>query len=82
MNGLNTALGQSIRVVDYREHAVGAGADAQAVAYIELRVNESLTLFGVGRDANIVSASLKAVLSGLQRAKITITSTQGSGIAV
>ena len=81
VNGLNTAMGQSIRVIDYREHAVGAGADAQAVAYIELRVNESLNLFGVGRDANIVSASLKAVLSGLKRAKITIAAIQGSGVA-
>ena len=61
------ATGEAIRVLDYHEHAIGAGADAQAVAYLELRVGER-TLFGVGMDANIVSASLKAIVSGLQRA--------------
>jgi 2-isopropylmalate synthase len=58
-----------IRVLDYHEHAVGAGSGAQAVAYLELRVGER-TLFGVGADANIVSASLKAIVSGLQRAGV------------
>ncbi|MFI5446148.1 2-isopropylmalate synthase [Polaromonas sp. UC242_47] len=81
VKGLNEATGHSIRVLDYHEHAVGSGADAQAVAYLELRVNEHQTLFGVGRDANIVSASLKAVISGLQRAKITMSPRQISGTA-
>ena len=66
--GLNSATGQSVRVLDYHEHAIGAGASAQAVAYLELRVNGQ-TLFGVGMDSNIVSASLKAIVSGLQRAR-------------
>jgi 2-isopropylmalate synthase len=66
--GLGEALGESIRVLDYHEHAIGSGANAQAVAYLELRVGDR-TLFGVGRDANIVSASLKAIVSGLQRAQ-------------
>jgi 2-isopropylmalate synthase len=55
-----------VRVLDYHEHATGSGANAQAVAYLELRIDEQ-TLFGVGLDANIVSASLKAIVSGLQR---------------
>lgn len=66
------ALGQAcdtpIRVLDYHEHSIGAGANAQAVAYLELRVGER-TLFGVGIDSNIVSASLKAIVSGVQRAQ-------------
>jgi 2-isopropylmalate synthase len=70
VNGLNQTAGQAIRVLDYHEHAVGAGANARAVAYLELRVNDQ-TLFGVGMDANIVSASLKAIVSGLQRAQST-----------
>jgi 2-isopropylmalate synthase len=70
VEGLAAATGESIRVLDYHEHAIGAGADAQAVAYIELRVGER-TRFGVGMDANIVSASLKAIVSGLQRATAT-----------
>ncbi|MDB5897217.1 MAG: leuA, partial [Ramlibacter sp.] len=47
--------------------SIGSGADARAVAYLELRIGDK-TLFGVGMDANIVSASLKAIVSGLQRA--------------
>ncbi len=68
VQALNEATGQVIRVLDYHEHAVGSGANARAMAYLELRVNEE-TLFGVGMDANIVSASLKAIVSGLQRAQ-------------
>jgi len=69
VNGLNCHLGASpIRVLDYHEHSIGSGSDAQAVAYLELRIGDALTLFGVGIDANIVSASLKAITSGLQRA--------------
>jgi 2-isopropylmalate synthase len=67
VEGLSAACGESIRVLDYHEHAIGAGANAQAVAYLELRVGER-TLFGVGMDSNIVSASLKAIVSGVQRA--------------
>ena len=55
-------------MLDYHEHAIGSGANAQAVAYLELRIGER-TLFGVGMDSNIVSASLKAIVSGLQRAQ-------------
>ena len=65
--------GETIRVLDYHEHAVAAGADARAVAYLELRVGDR-TLFGVGSDANIVSASLKAIVSGLQRAGLATNS--------
>ena len=56
-------------MLDYHEHAIGAGANAQAVAYLELRVGDR-TLFGVGMDSNIVSASLKAIVSGVQRARL------------
>ncbi len=66
--GLTAATGQTVRVLDYHEHAIGSGAAAQAVAYLELRINGQ-TLFGVGMDGNIVSASLKAIVSGLQRAR-------------
>lgn len=66
VQGLNAATGQVIRVLDYHEHAIGSGAGAQAVAYLELRINDQ-TLFGVGIDGSIVSASLKAIMSGLHR---------------
>ena len=68
INGLNAQLASTVRVLDYHEHSIGSGADAKAVAYLELRVGDALTVFGVGIDANIVSASLKAIASGLRRA--------------
>ncbi|HEY2978265.1 MAG TPA: 2-isopropylmalate synthase [Burkholderiaceae bacterium] len=64
--GLAVRTGESIEVLDYHEHAIGSGAQARAAAYVELRIG-ARTLFGVGIDANIVSASMKAVLSALQR---------------
>ena len=67
VEGLSRVTGEAVRVLDYHEHAVGAGAHVQAVAYLELRVGQQ-TVFGVGRDANIVSASLKAIVSGYRRA--------------
>ncbi len=68
VNGLAAQTQQSIRVLDYHEHAIGSGADARAVAYLELRVGEQ-TRFGVGIDTNIVRASLKAIASGFARSE-------------
>ena len=68
VQGVAAATGENVRVLDYHEHAIGSGANAQAMAYLELRIGER-TLFGVGRDSNIVSASLKAIVSGIQRAQ-------------
>jgi 2-isopropylmalate synthase len=59
----------SIEVLDYREHALGAGADARAAAYIEARTDDGRTLFGVGIDPSIVEASLRAVTSAASRAR-------------
>ncbi|NEX61685.1 2-isopropylmalate synthase [Noviherbaspirillum galbum] len=61
------ALGMDIRLMDYHEHAIGGGSDARAACYVELRVNGGATLFGVGIDENIVTASFKAVLSAVNR---------------
>jgi 2-isopropylmalate synthase len=67
VDGLQLATGVALEVLDYHEHAIGSGAQARAAAYLELRIGDSRTLFGVGIDANIVTASMKAVLSGLMR---------------
>jgi 2-isopropylmalate synthase len=61
------AEGLDVRVLDYHEHAMSAGGDARAAAYLECAVG-SQVLWGVGIDANIVSASLKAVISAVNRA--------------
>jgi 2-isopropylmalate synthase len=57
-----------LTVVDYREHAIGAGADAQATAYVQIRDAGDATLYGVGIDGNIITASLRAVASAATRA--------------
>ena len=67
-DALNRHCGLDVRVVDYHEHAIGAGADAQAVSYVEIRMDDRVSLFGVGMDSNIVTASLNAVVSAVNRA--------------
>ena len=67
---LNPHLSRPLRVLGYHEHAIGSGADARAVAYLELRIGDAQTLFGVGIDVNIVSASLQAIVSGLGRGTV------------
>ncbi len=57
-----------VRVLDYHEHALSSGGDAIAAAYVECAVGDQI-LWGVGLDANIVTASLKAVISAVNRAE-------------
>jgi 2-isopropylmalate synthase len=64
VQGLRKAFGIELDVVDYSEHAVSAGADAQAVAYVET-IGGDGTRWGVGMHASIVTASLRAVVSAL-----------------
>jgi 2-isopropylmalate synthase len=61
------SLGIAVRVLDYTEHALSAGSDAQAAAYVECDVGGQ-TRWGVGIDTNTVTASLRAVLSAVNRA--------------
>ncbi|WIM96280.1 2-isopropylmalate synthase [Actinoplanes oblitus] len=61
-------LGIKARVLDYQEHALTSGGDAQAAAYVEVEVGDR-AFWGVGIDANIVSASIKAVTSAINRAR-------------
>jgi 2-isopropylmalate synthase len=65
--GLRAGLGVELSVRDYHEHATTTGANAAAVAYVELEV-AGTAVFGVARDANIVTASLRAIVNGLNRA--------------
>jgi 2-isopropylmalate synthase len=68
VDAIRKESGLAFDVADYREHAMGMGANASAVAYVELKLGDGASLFGVGIDRNIVVASLKAVLSGVNRA--------------
>ncbi len=58
--------GVRVRVLDYQEHAMSAGGDAQAAAFLECQVGDKI-LWGVGIDPSIVTASLKAIISAVNR---------------
>ncbi|GAB3259610.1 2-isopropylmalate synthase [Nocardioides dilutus] len=68
INGLEHNF--DVRVLDYAEHALSSGGDALAAAYVECLVHDTV-YWGVGIDANIVTASLKAVISAVNRASGT-----------
>jgi 2-isopropylmalate synthase len=65
-----SSIGIKARVLDYTEHALSAGSDAQAAAYVECDI-DGQTLWGVGIDANTVTASMRAVLSAVNRSRRT-----------
>ena len=68
VDALKRECGVALTVLDYHEDAVSAGADAQAAAYVQIRTsNGAGTLYGVGMDSDIVTASLKAVASAATR---------------
>ena len=66
---LADTTGPALDVIDYNEHAIGHGADAQAAAYVECRTADGRTIFGVGIDADVATASVRAVLSAANRAR-------------
>jgi len=59
---------EDVKVVSYHEHALGTGAGAEAVAYVEVQRGDEPTVFGVARHKNITKASLSAVVSAINRA--------------
>jgi len=60
---LRDACGIELDVVDYNEHAIGHGSDVAAAAYLECTTGDGRTVFGVGTDTDIATASVRAVLS-------------------
>jgi 2-isopropylmalate synthase len=60
-------LGESFRIQDYHEQAIGHGADARAMAYVPLEVPGGEIVFGVGTDTNIDQAAVRAIVAGLNR---------------
>ncbi len=63
VNAISPALGTGLDIVDYNEHALGHGSDAQAASYVEVRTDDGRTLFGVGIDSDVGRANVKALLS-------------------
>jgi 2-isopropylmalate synthase len=68
VHALNEELGLQVSVRDYQEHALGAGAGAQAAAYVEVDAGDEVS-WGVGIHQSIVTASLRAVVSAVNRAE-------------
>ena len=68
LEALVAALPQSIEIMDYHEHAISAGTNAQAAAYIEVRLNGGRPLHGIGIDENLTTATFRALFSALNRA--------------
>lgn len=66
VDALRCGCGLDVEVNDYHEHSVGKGADARAVAYVQVGLGQN-TGYGVGRDENIVTASVVAVLNAVSR---------------
>jgi len=67
VNGLRHDLGAELDVLDYAEHAMGQGSEATAVAYVETVGADQVVRWGVGTDPNIITASMRAVLSAYER---------------
>ncbi len=72
--------GLTVRILDYNEHALGSGADAQAAAYLEVSVDDQI-YWGVGIDPNIVTASLRAVVSAVNRASRDLAAAPAPAVA-
>ena len=70
-HALSQQIGKEVSVVDYHEHAIGEGSDVAAICYVELKVEQGKPVFGVGKDSNIISAAIKALLNGVNRHEST-----------
>lgn len=66
-DGFQKEFGIPVRIVDYEEHAIGNGANAPAICFVEVQVSNAHPVFGVGMHNNIVSASLSAIMSAVNR---------------
>jgi 2-isopropylmalate synthase len=71
VHALRQNLGIEVEVLDYAEHALGGGEEATAVAYVEVRSHDEVR-WGVGMDPNITTASMRAILSALERLGVAL----------
>ena len=67
IKGLNSTLSEPVKLKSYDEHNIDGGSDSSAVSYISLRKDKGSVRYGVGTDSNISMASIKAIVSALNR---------------
>jgi 2-isopropylmalate synthase len=68
VNALNGHFGFDARIADYEEYAIGHGSDASAVSIVQVQFGDADPVFGVGLHRNIVTSSLHAIVSAVNRA--------------
>ncbi|MEJ2743081.1 MAG: 2-isopropylmalate synthase [Gammaproteobacteria bacterium] len=78
VQAISQFAGVNLMVLDYHEHAIGEGADGDAVCYVEVQINDNHPIFGVGRDRNITTAAIKAIMNGYNRAVLSAESEEQS----
>ena len=67
VGALVKVVGEDFKILNYQEHSIGRGAGATAIAYVEMSGPNGLSLFGVGMNKSIVTASLRAITSAVNR---------------
>lgn len=66
-HAISQFIGVDINVIDYSEHAVGEGSDVVAVSYLEVKVGDKKSVYGVGQDKNIITSAIKALINAVNR---------------
>lgn len=69
-HAISQFVGCEISLIDYHEHAVGEGSDVAAITYVEVKINNGRPVFGVGKDRNIITSAMKALINGVNRSGI------------
>ncbi|MGI9362695.1 MAG: 2-isopropylmalate synthase [Parasphingorhabdus sp.] len=67
VDALASSLGVSLEIMDYQEHALGSGKDAQAATYVECKAGDGREFYGVGINSDVATASVEALLSAVSR---------------
>ncbi len=67
VDALASSLGITLEIMDYQEHALGSGKDAQAAAYVECKTGDGREFYGVGINSDVARASVEALLSAVNR---------------
>jgi 2-isopropylmalate synthase len=78
IDGFQREFGIAVRIADYQEHAIGNGANALAISFVEAQVSDAQPVFGVGMHNSIVSASLNAIISAVN-GSVRATASGGNG---